>query len=123
MIKELAKIGNGDGKRMLVRRISRSLSKNSDRSEAPGTPTGEELAFAKLMAVLCISFVICWMPQMVRLEEIFKSTPFHCAFPDFHPDGATGTEVAVQRSVFQNGGYFNGGAFHAGPVHLRTSAF
>lgn len=29
--------------------------------------TVEERAFARLMAVLSISFVICWMPQMVSL--------------------------------------------------------
>lgn len=66
MIKELARIGTRN--RILVRRISRSFSRSSDNEAAASSgnaPTQEELAFAKLMAVLCISFVICWMPQMV----------------------------------------------------------
>ncbi|KAG8223632.1 hypothetical protein J437_LFUL016591 [Ladona fulva] len=29
--------------------------------------THEELAFARLMAVLCIVFVVCWMPQMMSI--------------------------------------------------------
>ncbi|XP_046398795.1 prostaglandin E2 receptor EP4 subtype isoform X2 [Ischnura elegans] len=31
------------------------------------TATHEELAFARLMAVLCIGFVVCWMPQMISI--------------------------------------------------------
>ncbi|XP_071441142.1 prostacyclin receptor [Hetaerina americana] len=29
--------------------------------------THEELSFARLMAVLCIVFVVCWMPQMISI--------------------------------------------------------
>lgn len=31
--------------------------------------TAEEVSFAKLMAVICMIFVICWMPQMVCTTE------------------------------------------------------
>lgn len=66
VMKELIRIGSR--KRTLVRRFSRSTSQSGNELiEQQSNPTPEELAFAKLMAILCISFVICWMPQMVRL--------------------------------------------------------
>lgn len=43
--------------RTTVRKDSRELSFNHT--------TPEELSFAKLMVVLCIFFVVCWVPQMV----------------------------------------------------------
>lgn len=45
--------------RTTVRKDSRELSYNHT--------TPEELSFAKLMVVLCIFFVACWVPQMVRI--------------------------------------------------------
>lgn len=33
------------------------------------TSSPDEIKFAKLMAFLSISFVICWMPQMVTLTQ------------------------------------------------------
>jgi hypothetical protein len=36
--------------------------------------TPEELAFARLMAVLCVAFVVCWMPQMVRRQLLLLIT-------------------------------------------------
>jgi len=59
-----------------LRRISKASSRTkplltvaksyTQRSEMAATT--EERAFARLMAVLSISFVICWMPQMVSLS-------------------------------------------------------
>lgn len=54
-----------------LRRISRASSRAKPLLTVTGpTPevvaTAEERAFARLMAVLSISFVVCWMPQMVR---------------------------------------------------------
>lgn len=43
----------------LMRRMSRSCSKMSTNS------TREEMAFGRLMGVLCIIFLVCWMPQLV----------------------------------------------------------
>lgn len=40
---------------------------NSVTLTAAASP--DEIKFAKLMLFLSISFVICWMPQMVRYEE------------------------------------------------------
>ncbi|KAL2727589.1 prostaglandin E2 receptor EP2 subtype isoform X1 [Vespula maculifrons] len=52
-----------------LRRISRASSRAKPLLTVTGpTPevvaTAEERAFARLMAVLSISFVVCWMPQM-----------------------------------------------------------
>lgn len=44
----------------LPRRISRNQSMNLN------TCTREELAFGRLMALFCVVFLLCWMPQMVR---------------------------------------------------------
>jgi len=55
-----------------LRRISRASSRAKPLLTVAGPPnrsqvvaTAEERAFARLMAVLSISFVICWMPHMV----------------------------------------------------------
>lgn len=42
-----------------MRRISRSFSKMSTMS------TREELAFGRLMGILCVLIVACWLPQLV----------------------------------------------------------
>lgn len=47
--------------RVLTRRISRNQSLPYDAC------TREELAFARLMAILCVVFVLCWMPQMISI--------------------------------------------------------
>lgn len=103
MIRELAKVGTR--KRVLVRRISRSCSRSSDNEQIIGQPTSEELAFAKLMAVLCISFVICWMPQMVNFhcmsnESIFLNVNL---LADFDTDGSVGLEIQGQQGVLPSG--------------------
>lgn len=55
-----------------LRRVTRSSSRTKPLLTMAGpTPevvsTAEERAFARLMAVLSISFVICWMPQMISI--------------------------------------------------------
>lgn len=70
--------------RILGRRISRNSKRTRSLSSGSSSTTGvltngediityynvstpEELAFARLMAVLCVAFVVCWMPQMVSI--------------------------------------------------------
>lgn len=56
-----------------LRRICKASSRAKPLLTLAGLPnqpevaTTEEKAFARLMAVLSISFVICWMPHMVGL--------------------------------------------------------
>ncbi|CAK9830761.1 Prostacyclin receptor [Anthophora retusa] len=55
-----------------LRRVTRSSSRAKPLLTVAGPPpevvtTAEERAFARLMAVLSISFVICWMPQMISI--------------------------------------------------------
>lgn len=52
---------------VLTRRISRNQSLSFDAC------TREEIAFARLMAILCVVFVLCWMPQMVRQIYIMNT--------------------------------------------------
>lgn len=60
VMRALCRTGRCDNKhRVLTRRISRNQSLTYNAC------TKEELAFARLMALLCIVFVLCWMPQMV----------------------------------------------------------
>ena len=53
----------------LGRRISRSSSRMRalKHTESLEAATHEELAFAKLMAFLCVLFVLCWLPQMITI--------------------------------------------------------
>lgn len=62
VILELLRIGTTHD-RALVRRISRSTinQRNCTKYQTP-----EEVAFAKLMAIVCVIHVICWAPQVVR---------------------------------------------------------
>ncbi|XP_066592100.1 prostaglandin E2 receptor EP2 subtype [Prorops nasuta] len=64
----LSRLGRRAG---ALRRISRSSSRAKPLLTVNPAPdmaaTVEERAFARLMAVLSISFVICWMPQMVSI--------------------------------------------------------
>ncbi|XP_063982834.1 prostaglandin E2 receptor EP4 subtype isoform X1 [Diachasmimorpha longicaudata] len=62
------------GKRVgVLRRSSKASTRIKPLLSAENIPsaeiglTPEERAFAKLMAVLSISFVICWMPQMIGI--------------------------------------------------------
>lgn len=58
-----------------LRRICKASSRAKPLLTVAGPPnrpevaTTEEKAFARLMAVLSISFVICWMPHMVSLAN------------------------------------------------------
>ncbi|KAK2584584.1 hypothetical protein KPH14_006946 [Odynerus spinipes] len=65
-----------------LRRISRASSRAKPLLTVTGpTPevvaTAEERAFARLMAVLSISFVVCWMPQMISipLAQFYMTLP------------------------------------------------
>nr|CAH7763097.1 unnamed protein product [Callosobruchus chinensis] len=66
VIYELLKIRSQ--KKVLVRRVSRSIIVNKER---PGYSaryhTPEEMAFAKLMAFICLIFVACWAPQVISV--------------------------------------------------------
>lgn len=44
--------------------MRRSISKMSTNS------TREEVAFGRLMGLLCVIFIICWMPQLVSLFKV-----------------------------------------------------
>lgn len=45
---------------------SSSASRRHHRHHDPNNQTQEEIKFARLMAVLCIFYVLCWIPQLVR---------------------------------------------------------
>jgi hypothetical protein len=60
---------------------SSSASRRHHRHHDPSNQTQEEIKFARLMAVLCIFYVLCWIPQLVRshllrLIHIPISIPF-----------------------------------------------
>lgn len=72
----------------VLRRVTRSSSRAKPLLTMTGpapeiVTTAEERAFARLMAVLSISFVVCWMPQMVSdrsmevIDWINSSQPEH----------------------------------------------
>ncbi|KAJ8918660.1 hypothetical protein NQ315_014979 [Exocentrus adspersus] len=63
VICELSKI-RSQGK-VLVRRVSRSTISN--RLGCARYQTPEEEAFAKLMAIVCIIFLVCWVPQLIAV--------------------------------------------------------
>ncbi|KAJ8950371.1 hypothetical protein NQ314_007910, partial [Rhamnusium bicolor] len=51
--------------RILVRRVSRSIISNRVGCSRYQTP--EEVAFAKLMAIVCVIFIVCWAPQVISV--------------------------------------------------------
>ncbi|XP_075984764.1 prostaglandin E2 receptor EP2 subtype [Anticarsia gemmatalis] len=59
------------GSQPVVRRVSKSSCRQRARAQplAPGdhhnAATAEEVAFSRLMAMLSVLFMICWMPQMI----------------------------------------------------------
>lgn len=81
VIRVLCHLGcKGTRRKVLGRRIRRNSSRTRSVSSGNSTTgvlanggdityynvsTPEELSFARLMAVLCVAFVVCWMPQMV----------------------------------------------------------
>ncbi|KAK0084502.1 hypothetical protein PV325_006924 [Microctonus aethiopoides] len=68
----LKKLGRYDG---ALRRVSRASSRNKlpkllikeNIASSQSIATVEERAFARLMSILSITFVICWMPQMIAI--------------------------------------------------------
>lgn len=67
VICELARLGHQN--KMLVRRVSRSIISNRVDQRCNRYATAEEIAFAKLMAILCVIFLVCWLPQLVSYNE------------------------------------------------------
>ena len=54
------------GKKTIARSFSRSSSRGvASGMESTNMSTPEEIAFARLMGFLSITFVICWLPQLV----------------------------------------------------------
>lgn len=49
-----------------ARQRDSSASSSSHRHHHHCNQTQEEIKFARLMAVLCIFYVLCWIPQLVR---------------------------------------------------------
>ncbi|CAL1283281.1 unnamed protein product [Larinioides sclopetarius] len=65
--------GSSQARRTTVSRDHRELAFNHT--------TQEELSFAKLMVVLCVFFVVCWLPQMAtiiiaQMHPTIKNHPF-----------------------------------------------
>lgn len=54
-------------RKILIRRISKSTMGDNMITQKR---TPEEIAFSKLMCILCISFVVCWAPQMICVPLI-----------------------------------------------------
>ena len=54
---------------VLMRSISRSVSRMST------TSTREEMAFGRLMILLCVIFLSCWVPQLVRRTQSILHPP------------------------------------------------
>ncbi|GIX90974.1 g_PROTEIN_RECEP_F1_2 domain-containing protein [Caerostris extrusa] len=68
--------------------------------------TQEELSFAKLMVVLCVFFVICWLPQMDSFCRQLSSLP---------------RRTRPQEPPFlQNRRHLHSPQLHPGPHRLRT---
>jgi hypothetical protein len=53
---------------------SSSASRRHHRHHDPSNQTQEEIKFARLMAVLCIFYVLCWIPQLVRSHLLHLHT-------------------------------------------------
>ncbi|XP_063224944.1 prostaglandin E2 receptor EP4 subtype [Bacillus rossius redtenbacheri] len=88
--------GRHGGGEVLGRRISRSSSRSGGSRTAVAAPaapaaagslcynssTREELTFARLMGLICVVFVVCWLPQMVSilLAQFLRGTAFTRSF-------------------------------------------
>ncbi|GFY75019.1 g_PROTEIN_RECEP_F1_2 domain-containing protein [Trichonephila inaurata madagascariensis] len=62
-------------------KVRRTTVSRDHRELAFNHTTQEELSFAKLMVVLCVFFVICWLPQMAtiiiaQMHPTIKNHPF-----------------------------------------------
>lgn len=83
VIRALCRLGCRGRRRRLGRRISRHSSRHGSHSTSDITydaATTEEVSFARLMAVLSISFVVCWVPQLVRSTTNCSSVICSCCF-------------------------------------------
>jgi hypothetical protein len=100
--------------RVLVRRVSRSTVNSRTVAERFQTP--EEVAFAKLMAIICIIFVACWAPQMVR--ESRCSDTFLIVVPDIDPSGSVLEKLNVRQEIRKIGQFPDVRLFHAGSLRV-----
>lgn len=105
-------------KRVLVRRVSRSIINRIDCKQQYAT--AEELAFAKLMAFLCIIFILCWSPQMVSKLGFLNSLLLFLLL-DFDSFGAICSEFEFLQNLFENCWCFDVRLFHFGPLRVRTT--
>ncbi|XP_047103872.1 prostaglandin E2 receptor EP4 subtype [Schistocerca piceifrons] len=71
VIRALCQLGCRGRRRRLGVRILRHASRHGEPGAASeimyNAATTEEVAFARLMAVLCIMFVVCWVPQLMSI--------------------------------------------------------
>lgn len=59
-----------------VRKRDSSVSSSNRLRHQSSMQTQEEIKFARLMAVLCIFYVLCWIPQLVSAPPIKTPTLF-----------------------------------------------
>ncbi|XP_073979363.1 prostaglandin E2 receptor EP3 subtype isoform X2 [Rhodnius prolixus] len=80
---------------VLVRRISRNRDLTYNAS------TSEELAFAKVMGLLCLVFVICWLPQLftVPIAQMYPRSP-RCHFYVNLADGILALHFVVDPYLY-----------------------
>ncbi|XP_037953411.1 prostaglandin D2 receptor-like [Teleopsis dalmanni] len=60
-----------------------SLYHHSNSVTMTAASSPDEIKFAKLMAFLSISFVICWMPQMIAIPMAISTNPVRKTHPFF----------------------------------------
>ncbi|KAG8302267.1 hypothetical protein J6590_036156 [Homalodisca vitripennis] len=65
VMRALCRTGRSDKRRVPAVTLPRRISRN--QSLTFNACTREERAFARLMGLLCVVFVICWMPQMISI--------------------------------------------------------
>lgn len=99
------------------------------RVQCISASTPGEIAFARLMVALSISFLICWMPQLVLLAlillPIFSRMSFcrsFLPFPVKHSTGTIRSEQSEEHCFLQVGRHSHGHTFHARSVHLRFAS-
>lgn len=105
VIKALYAITTPRGAAPLVRRVSKTSCRQRQRTLANGdqpmhhnAATAEEVAFSRLMATLSVMFMICWLPQMVRLTVTIAI--IGCSLAVASPGAATEN---VRKWILANG--------------------
>ncbi|XP_076358823.1 rhodopsin, GQ-coupled-like [Tachypleus tridentatus] len=59
------------GKKCMAR-IGRTTIRKDSRELSYNHTTPEEISFAKFMVILCVFFVVCWVPQLVSLNSSYN---------------------------------------------------